>query len=251
MRINTDSGYYSRRGTMGRFGGGMTLRGIGVFVDAQGHVVADDPALDAACVAGGGVMDAFGNCVSSRPSVVAADSQNPYLATSAYEATQGGVTPGQSAQAAFADYCATSRNNALVFGTAVDPECTGADPLNIGVEFAPDGFNQLTASAPTGTSFSVAPPNTNALSNSAPGAPKTPAAAQVNAGGGNAINPNVSVNSGTPAAVTAAAAAAASATPGACGGIGVGSCLGPLDLGTWGLIAAAAFVAFMMMMGRK
>lgn len=154
--------------------------GLGIFVDAQGHPLANQNVPPCA-----GTLDAFGNCVTGT-SLIAAASENPYLASAAYEATQGGTTPGQAAAATLSDYCKTSVNNAQVFGTPVDPECTGGAPVNLGV----------TLNNPTPQSLSVI---SSLVGAPVPPPASSPAAASPNAAGGASGSPAPSSSQNPPA----------------------------------------------------
>jgi hypothetical protein len=85
----------------------------------------------------------------------------------------------------------------------------------------------------------LAPTPTPALTPPSSGAVVTPATPS------SGITPGTVVN-GTPTGSGGGTGTNTGATT-TCNGIGVGPCIGPLDAGTWGLIAAGALVVFLMM----
>ena len=260
MILNTDNGYYSRRNTRGRLSGGVA----GLFGMGDCQWVGDQwvNVLHNGSVEGCGAPPPAPTIpdTSAGAAIInagAANAANPYLQSPAYlqavAAAEGAPvpTPQEQTQQSLQYYCQTNADNVITFGTPADTAtCIGAqvNPSVLAqvpaVFTSPNLPNALTASAPAPTAFPAPAHATNVLSKSAPSpAPSTPSPGAVSQTQNNALSPGTTVNGVPPPPPP---------PPATCGGIGVGSCLGPLDLGTWGLIAAGVgVVAVFVMMGKK
>lgn len=144
---------------------------------------------------------------------------------------------GLGQQGPFANYTMT-----LPYGGYIPPGCnsgvcpcpSGMVPSGVmlnGVEGCVYGsVNPQPYGAPLGPSGGVAPTQASSNTPGTPGSGVTQS--QINAAPGG-IAPVGSSSSSAPTAT--------------CSGIGIGSCIGPLDAGTWALIAAGLFALYMGM----
>jgi len=248
-RIYGDNGYYSRRNTRGRLHGGVAGMGqCSWLTGADGSFFWGEQLPNGSiesCPSGGpptapptSPSNTAGQNIVNQYSAYA---DLPYLNSPQYIAAEaaasGQPVPSQAAgaQSTLQTYCAQNALNNTEFGTPLDTmTCAGGAPLPIYMTEA----NALVPATPSATVPPTPAPTTNALQKSAAQTGSSPitttAINQQNQG----VNPNTNLNGSQPPA------------PVTCSGLGIGACIGPLDAGTWGLIAAGVILVLMLAGGK-
>jgi hypothetical protein len=255
MRLYTNSGYYSPRGTRGRLSGGIA--GVGQTCSWINQGTAAEPSYFWGAQLANGSIE---SCPSGGPPTAAPTStsntagQNiineetdyadtPYLNSPAYLAAEsadvGGAVGSDAANAlsTLQTYCQLNVQNNQLFGDPLDTAtCAGVVPLPTYTQQA----NALTSVVPTTVSQPAATTTSNALNKSATQVNSTPT-------GGAANQSNQTANTNTN--INGSQSTSNTTTTATCNGItggNLGPCIGPLDAGTWGLIAAGVVVLLMV-----